>query len=118
MQAISNAGREDEMILTGAGGSANAMAAIKEGGIYAATFLYNPIMAASAVNLARLIAHGCGLQPTWPSRRSRSASSSTRRRSPRRTSTRLHAVRVLGGPEPMPGPGGIVPPGPCIGPTS
>ncbi len=61
VQAIENAGREDEMILTGAGGSANAMAAIEEGGIYAATFLYNPIMAASAVNLARLIAHGCGL---------------------------------------------------------
>jgi len=61
VQAIRNAGREDEMILTGAGGSANAMAAIKEGGIYAATFLYNPIMSASAVNLARLIAHGCGL---------------------------------------------------------
>ena len=54
VQAIKNAGREDEMFLTGAGGSANAMNAIKEGGIYAATFLYNPIMAASAVNLARL----------------------------------------------------------------
>jgi ribose transport system substrate-binding protein len=62
VQAIRNAGREDEMILTGAGGSANAMAAIEEGGIYAATFLYNPIMAASAVNLARLVAHGCGMQ--------------------------------------------------------
>ncbi|HEY8170943.1 MAG TPA: substrate-binding domain-containing protein [Candidatus Limnocylindria bacterium] len=61
VQAIRNAGREDEMILTGAGGSANAMAAIQEGGIYAATFLYNPIMAASAVNLARLVAHGCGM---------------------------------------------------------
>ena len=62
VQAIKNAGRDDEMILTGAGGSKNAMNAIKEGGIYAATFLYNPVMSASAVNLARLIAHGCGLE--------------------------------------------------------
>ena len=29
---------------------------IKEGGLYRATFLYNPAMAASAVNMARLIA--------------------------------------------------------------
>ena len=34
---------------------------IKEGGLYAATFLYNPSMSASAVSLARLIAKGCGL---------------------------------------------------------
>lgn len=72
VQAIRNAGREDEMILTGAGGSRNAMDAIKEGGIYAATFLYNPVMSASAVNLARLIAHGCGLselsEPAVPQR--------------------------------------------------
>ena len=72
VQAIRNAGREDEMILTGAGGSLNAMNAIKEGGIYAATFLYNPVMSASAVNLARLIAHGCGLselsEPAVPQR--------------------------------------------------
>ncbi len=72
VQAIKNAGRDKEMILTGAGGSKNAMSAIKEGGIYAATFLYNPAMAASAVNLARLIAHGCGLselaEPAVPQR--------------------------------------------------
>lgn len=72
VQAIRNAGREDEMILTGAGGSANAMTAISEGGIYKATFLYNPVMAASAVNLARLVAHGCGLselaEPAIPQR--------------------------------------------------
>jgi ribose transport system substrate-binding protein len=60
--AINNAGRQGEMILTGAGGSKNAMEAIKAGGLYAATFLYNPTMAGSAVNLARLIAHGCGLE--------------------------------------------------------
>ena len=72
VQAIRNAGRDDEMILTGAGGSKNAMEAIKAGGIYAATFLYNPVMSASAVNLARLIAHGCGLselsEPQVPQR--------------------------------------------------
>jgi ribose transport system substrate-binding protein len=72
VQAIRNAGRENEMILTGAGGSKNAMEAIKQGGIYAATFLYNPVMSASAVNLARLIAHGCGLselsEPQIPQR--------------------------------------------------
>lgn len=72
VQAIRNAGREDEMILTGAGGSRNAMDAIKEGGIYVATFLYNPVMSASAVNLARLIAQGCGLselsEPAVPQR--------------------------------------------------
>jgi ribose transport system substrate-binding protein len=72
VQAIKNAGRDDEMFLTGAGGSKNAMDAIKEGGIYAATFLYNPIMSASAVNLARLAAHGCGLselsEPEIPQR--------------------------------------------------
>jgi ribose transport system substrate-binding protein len=72
VQAIKNAGRDKEMILTGAGGSKNAMNAIKEGGIYAATFLYNPVMSASAVNLARLVAHGCGLaelaEPAVPQR--------------------------------------------------
>ena len=59
--AIQNAGREDEMFLTGAGGSAAAMDAIAEGGLYRATFLYNPSMSGSAVNLARLIALGEGL---------------------------------------------------------
>jgi ribose transport system substrate-binding protein len=70
--AINNANRQTEMILTGAGGSKNAMTAIKAGGLYAATFLYNPTMAGSAVNLARLIAHGCGLselnEPAVPQR--------------------------------------------------
>jgi ribose transport system substrate-binding protein len=70
--AINNANRQSEMILTGAGGSKNAMNAIKTGGLYAATFLYNPTMAGSAVNLARLIAHGCGLaelnEPAVPQR--------------------------------------------------
>jgi ribose transport system substrate-binding protein len=55
VQAIRNAGRDDEMFLTGVGGSQDAMKQIKEGGLYRATFLYNPNMAASAVNMARLI---------------------------------------------------------------
>jgi ribose transport system substrate-binding protein len=55
VQAIRNAGREDEMFLTGVGGSQDAMKQIEEGGLYRATFLYNPNMAASAVNMARLI---------------------------------------------------------------
>jgi ribose transport system substrate-binding protein len=54
--AIENAGREDEMFLTGAGGSSAAFDRIAEGGLYRATFLYNPSMSASAVRLARLIA--------------------------------------------------------------
>lgn len=70
--AIENAGREDEMFLTGAGGSAAAMDRIAEGGLYRATFLYNPSMAASAVRLARLIALDRGMEdlvePEVPSR--------------------------------------------------
>ena len=60
--AIENAGREDEMFLTGAGGSTAAMEAIQAGGLYRATFMYNPSMAASAVRLARLIALGNGME--------------------------------------------------------
>ena len=45
VQAIRNAGRDDEMFLTGVGGSQDAMQQIKEGGLYRATFLYNPNMA-------------------------------------------------------------------------
>lgn len=54
--AIQNAGREDEMFVTGAGGSRDAMNLIAEGGLYRATFLYNPSMSASAIRIARLIA--------------------------------------------------------------
>ena len=64
--AIQNAGREDEMFLTGVGGSQAAMDQIKEGGLYRATFLYNPAMAASAVNMARLIAMGEGFPELVP----------------------------------------------------
>jgi ribose transport system substrate-binding protein len=66
VQAIRNAGREDEMFLTGVGGSQAAMDQIKEGGLYRATFLYNPNMAASAVNMARLIALGEGFPELVP----------------------------------------------------
>ena len=70
--AIENAGRQDEMFLTGAGGSSAAMERIADGGLYRATFLYNPVMSGSAVNLARLIARGEGLdaliEPEVPSR--------------------------------------------------
>jgi ribose transport system substrate-binding protein len=72
VSAIENAGREDEMILTGAGGSRDAMDRIEQGGLYAATFLYNPSMSASAVRVARLIALGEGFdelaEPEVPSR--------------------------------------------------
>ena len=71
VQAIKNAGRDKEMWLTGVGGSKAAMDQIKQGGLYRATFLYNPSMAASAVALARLLAKGQGLsdlvEPVIPS---------------------------------------------------
>lgn len=60
VSAIQNAGRQAEMFVTGAGGSADAMKLIAEGGLYRATFLYNPSMAASAIRIARLIALGAG----------------------------------------------------------
>jgi ribose transport system substrate-binding protein len=66
VQAIRNAGRDDEMFLTGVGGSQDAMDQIREGGLYRATFLYNPNMAASAVNMARLIALGEGFPELVP----------------------------------------------------
>lgn len=66
VQAIRNAGRDDEMFLTGVGGSQDAMEQIKEGGLYSATFLYNPNMAATAVNMARLIALGEGFPELVP----------------------------------------------------
>jgi ribose transport system substrate-binding protein len=71
VQAIKNANRDKEMWLTGVGGSKAAMEQIKQGGLYRATFLYNPSMAASAVSLARLLGRGEGLsdlvEPVIPS---------------------------------------------------
>ena len=66
VQAIRNAGRDDEMFLTGVGGSADAMEQIEEGGLYRATFLYNPNMAATAVTMARLLARGEGFPELVP----------------------------------------------------
>jgi ribose transport system substrate-binding protein len=72
VSAIQNANREDEMFLTGAGGSKAAMEQIKEGGLYRATFLYNPSMSASAIRMARLIVRGEGFaeltEPEVPSK--------------------------------------------------
>jgi ribose transport system substrate-binding protein len=72
VSAIQNAGREDDMFLTGAGGSKAAMEQIKEGGLYRATFLYNPSMSASAIRMARLIVRGEGFdeltEPEVPSK--------------------------------------------------
>jgi len=72
ISAIQNAKRDKEMFVTGAGGSKRAMELIKSGGLYRATFLYNPSMAASAIRLARLIGQGKGLgdlaEPEVPSR--------------------------------------------------
>jgi ribose transport system substrate-binding protein len=72
VSAIENANRQDEMFLTGAGGSKAAMDRIEQGGLYRATFLYNPSMSASAIELARLIVRGEGMQelaePEVPSR--------------------------------------------------
>jgi ribose transport system substrate-binding protein len=66
VRAIANADRTDEMFLTGVGGSEDAMKQIKEGGLYRATFLYNPNMAATAVNMARLLALGEGFEQLVP----------------------------------------------------
>jgi ribose transport system substrate-binding protein len=69
--AIENADRQSEMFVTGAGGSKDAMGLIADGGLYRATFLYNPSMSASAIRLARLIAleEGFGelVEPEVPS---------------------------------------------------
>jgi ribose transport system substrate-binding protein len=62
VSAIENANRQDEMFLTGAGGSKAAMDRIEAGGLYRATFLYNPVMSASAIRMARLIVRGQGFE--------------------------------------------------------
>lgn len=60
-----------QAMAAGAGGSKQAFDLIKKGGLYRATFLYNPSMAASAIRIARLIALGQGfselLEPEVPS---------------------------------------------------
>jgi ribose transport system substrate-binding protein len=59
--AIENAGRADQIWMTGAGGSKAVMEKIKEGGLWRATFLYNPAMSADAVYLASLLGQHKGL---------------------------------------------------------
>jgi ribose transport system substrate-binding protein len=70
--AIKEAGRDKEMFVTGAGGSKQVMDQIAAGDVFRATFLYNPVMSASAVNLARLIGQEAGLselrEPGVPSK--------------------------------------------------
>jgi ribose transport system substrate-binding protein len=70
--AIKEAKRESGLFVTGAGGSKQAMDLIKAGGIYRATFLYNPVMSASAVSIARLIGQEAGFselrEPEVPSK--------------------------------------------------
>ncbi len=61
LAAIENAGR-DEFIMVGGAGSANAMRAIQEGdSVLQATVIYPHTQAADGVKLARLIAQGKGL---------------------------------------------------------
>lgn len=61
LAAIDEAGR-DEFIMVGGAGSANAMREIESGdSVLKATVLYSPTMAGSAVNLARLIAQDQGM---------------------------------------------------------
>jgi ribose transport system substrate-binding protein len=70
--AIKEAKRENGLFVTGAGGSKNVMNAIKAGGVFRATFLYNPIMSASAISIARLIGQEAGFtelrEPGVPSK--------------------------------------------------
>lgn len=61
--AIRNAHRS-EFFMVGGAGSKRVMNIIKAGGIIKATVLYSPSMAASAINLARLIGLGRGLSET------------------------------------------------------
>ena len=61
--AIRNAHRS-EFFMVGGAGSKHAMEEIRAGGIIKATVLYSPSMAASAINLARLIALNRGLSET------------------------------------------------------
>ena len=106
VQAIRNAGREDDMFLTGVGGSQDAMDQIKEGGLYRATFLYNPNMAATAVNMGRLIALGRGLPGAGSAGGPAPAGRAGRRRHEGQR-RRLRAVRV----QLVPPPNACKPPG-------
>ena len=87
LAAIENAGR-DEFFMVGGAGSANAMEAIKaDDTVLKATVIYPSTQAADGIRLARLLAQGKAHVATWSRSRCRAASCSTRRSSPRRTST-------------------------------
>jgi ribose transport system substrate-binding protein len=70
--AIKQAGAQNRIWVTGVGPSKAAMEQIQQGGLYRATFTYSPIMSASAVSLARLIAQGKGMsdltEPSVPNK--------------------------------------------------
>lgn len=63
--AIRNASRQDEMFLVGGGGTRAVMEKIKAEDLWTGTALYLPSMSGTAVNLARLVAQGRGLDETW-----------------------------------------------------
>ncbi|MDB5037448.1 MAG: sugar transporter substrate-binding protein [Bacteriovoracaceae bacterium] len=66
LQALHQNGKADKVFVTGAGGTKLMMENIKKGmEPVRATFLYNPSMAGSAVNLAHLIALKKGLKDLW-----------------------------------------------------
>ena len=66
LQALKASGRDDKIIVTGAGGSKLMMEHIAEDDApIKATFLYNPAMAGSAINLARLAALKKGMKDLW-----------------------------------------------------
>jgi len=63
--AIRNAGKQDDMFLVGGGGTKAVMEKIKAESLWTGTALYLPSMSGTAVNIARLIAQGRGLEETW-----------------------------------------------------
>ena len=79
VQAIRNAGRAGRDVPDGRRRLPGRMKQIKEGGLYRATFLYNPNMAAHAVNMARLIALGQGFPELSPPEVPRAAHRARRR---------------------------------------
>ncbi|MFD0745958.1 substrate-binding domain-containing protein [Phytohabitans flavus] len=63
--AIRNAGWQDRMFLVGGGGTRAVMTKIKAENLWKGTALYLPTMSGTAVNIARLIAQGRGLEEAW-----------------------------------------------------
>ena len=70
LRAIEQAGRDDFLMVGGAG-ALSAFEAIKaDNGVLKATVLYPPTMAASAIDLARALGQGKGVERPRPSSRS------------------------------------------------